>query len=80
MCLTASAPAPPPMPARKQPQPMPSPEQFRDALRAWRENAGLSRKAAAAILDVGESTINAWESGTRKPSAMAIRAIAHLLQ
>lgn len=78
--MPALALAPMPRKTTPKPAPLPSPEEFRTALKTWRENAGLSRKAASEILGVGESTINAWESGTRKASAMAIRAIAPLLQ
>lgn len=76
---TLTAPPRPPVPAKKQPQTMTA-EAFVAKLKEWRKNAGMSRREAAELLQVGESTINAWESETRTPSDMAIRAVAPLLQ
>ena len=47
-------------------------------IKAKREQIGLTRNAAAALLDVSNSTLQAWELGERSPNAYNIDCISTL--
>lgn len=52
---------------------------FGEKLAKAREQAGLSRKELAEMLNVGQNTIWRWEAGQREPSLEKIQAIARAL-
>lgn len=51
---------------------------FKVTIRAARVNVGLSQRAAAKALKVGESTVANWESGKTSPRADMMAAICEL--
>ena len=47
-------------------------------IKAIREALGLTQEAFASKLRVDLATINRWENGHRKPSALAIKALERM--
>ncbi|MBV9232007.1 MAG: helix-turn-helix transcriptional regulator [Chloroflexi bacterium] len=58
---------------------MPSLESFPQVLKAYRKGNGLSQEELARQLNFSAETISAWERGKRKPHALQIPRLAHLL-
>ncbi len=48
--------------------PFPDPQRFEELMRIWRMRNGLSARAAARLIGVGEATWAAWERGVMSPS------------
>ena len=49
-----------------------------DAIRAWRQRAGLTQEGLAQALSVTFSTVSRWENGHVLPSKLAWRALQQL--
>ncbi|MGH6780807.1 MAG: helix-turn-helix domain-containing protein [Sphingomonadaceae bacterium] len=54
---------------------MPVPEYDSAAIKAVREQFGLSQAALAAILNASLPTIKAWEGGSKRPSGTAAKLL-----
>jgi transcriptional regulator with XRE-family HTH domain len=59
--------------------PFPSPRCLMKEMRSWRLHNGLSARAAARSLEVGEATWAAWERGALRPSACSREKITDTL-
>lgn len=56
-----------------------TPESLGAAIRAARENVGISQVALALKLGVAKQQVNFWEVGSRTPRALTLRLIAQVL-
>lgn len=56
------------------------PSEVPSKLKAWRKARGLSQGQAAPVLGISRRTLENWEQGDHRPTALALRHLALLLQ